>query len=63
MPERFVTTHAVKHQQSWWTAEGKNYATGNFIAHRRILLFRITFTAEMGHRQFIDIGLRGRRGR
>jgi hypothetical protein len=54
MPERFVTTHAVKHQQSWWTAEGKNYATGNFIAHRRILLFRITFTAEMGHSQFID---------
>jgi hypothetical protein len=31
MPERSVTTHAAKHQLSWWAAEGKNYATGNFV--------------------------------
>ena len=33
-PERFVTTHAAKHQQSWWAAEGKNSATGTLAARR-----------------------------
>jgi pyruvate kinase len=32
VPERFVTTHAAKHQHSWWAAEGKNSATGSFAA-------------------------------
>ena len=36
MPERFVTTHAAKHQHSWWAAEGKNSATGGFAIRSRI---------------------------
>jgi phage gp46-like protein len=42
VPERFVTTHAAKHQHSWWAAEGKNSATGSFAARLLTYLFHYT---------------------
>jgi hypothetical protein len=45
MPERFVATHAAKHQHSWWAAEGKNSATGNFVACLLITVMML-FTFE-----------------
>ena len=41
VPERFVATHAAKHQRSWWAAEGKNSATGSFAAHRLFTIVSI----------------------
>jgi hypothetical protein len=43
MPERFVTTHAAKHQHSWRAAEGKNSATGNFVTRLFYVYNKIYF--------------------